>query len=71
MYDKMSDSKWVMAYGSCARGSGAFNIYAVTTGIDELIPVDVYVPGCPPDPEYLIDDGLQLLEAKIRGGGAT
>ena len=59
-----------MAYGSCATGGGAFNAYAAVNGLNEIIPVDVFVPGCPSDPENLID-GLQLLQEKIRGGGGS
>ena len=66
-YGDMLEPKWVMAFGSCASTGGLFATYSVIQGLDELIPVDVYVPGCPPEPEDLID-GLQLLQRKIRGG---
>ena len=69
-YEAMQKPKWVMAFGSCASTGGAFDTYSVTQGLDKLLPVDVYVPGCPPDPEDLID-GLRLLQRKIRNGDGT
>jgi NADH-quinone oxidoreductase subunit B len=60
----MSDPKWVIAMGDCASCAGVFNNYAVVQGVDEIIPVDVYVAGCPPRPEALID-GIIQLHAKV------
>ncbi len=66
-YEEIPAPKWVMAFGSCAATGGMFSTYPVTQGLDTLIPVDVYVPGCPPEPEDLID-GIILLQSKIRSG---
>jgi NADH-quinone oxidoreductase subunit B len=64
LYDQMSDPKWVIAMGDCASCGGVFNNYAIVQGVDEIIPVDVYIAGCPPRPEALID-GIVQLHAKI------
>ena len=62
LYDQMSDPKWVIAMGDCASCAGVFNNYAIVQGVDEVVPVDVYVAGCPPRPEALIDGIIQLHE---------
>jgi NADH-quinone oxidoreductase subunit B len=65
LYDQMSDPKWVIAMGDCAACGGVFNNYAIVQGVDEVVPVDVYVAGCPPRPEALID-GIVQLHAKVQ-----
>ncbi len=65
LYDQMSDPKYVIAMGDCASTGGVFNNYAIVPGADEIIPVDVYVAGCPPRPEALID-GIIKLHEKVK-----
>lgn len=60
VYDQMPNPKWVLAMGVCASSGGMFNNYAVVQGVDHVVPVDVYLPGCPPRPEMLIDAILQI-----------
>lgn len=64
LYDQMPDPKWVLAMGDCASCGGVFNNYAIVQGVDEVVPVDVYVSGCPPRPEGLIH-GIVTLHEKV------
>jgi len=64
VYDQMPDPKWVIAMGDCASNGGVFNNYAVVQGVDQIVPVDIYVPGCPPSPDALIH-AIMELQRKI------
>ena len=65
IYDQMPNPKWVLSMGVCASSGGMFNNYAIVQGVDHIVPVDIYLPGCPPRPEMLMDSILKLHE-KIR-----
>lgn len=62
VYDQMAEPKWVLSMGVCASSGGMFNNYAIVQGVDHIVPVDIYLPGCPPRPEMLINAILELHE---------
>jgi NADH-quinone oxidoreductase subunit B len=62
IYDQMPDPKWVISMGVCASSGGMFNNYAIVQGVDHIVPVDIYLPGCPPRPEMLMDAILKLQD---------
>ena len=67
IYDQMLEPKWVIAMGACASSGGMFNNYAIVQSVDKVVPVDMYVPGCPPRPEMLMEGIIRLHEAVQAG----
>lgn len=66
LYEQMPEPKWVIAMGACASTGGVFNNYAVIQGVDKIVPVNIYVPGCPPCPEQLIEGIMKLHEQVMK-----
>ncbi|MDH5238156.1 MAG: NADH-quinone oxidoreductase subunit NuoB, partial [Acidimicrobiia bacterium] len=70
VYDQMMEPKWVISMGVCASSGGMFNNYAIVQGVDQIVPVDVYAPGCPPGPETLMH-AILTLHGLIQDGEIT
>jgi len=70
VYDQMPEPKWVISMGACASSGGMFNNYALVQGVDQIVPVDVYIPGCPPGPQSLMHGILTLHEMVMSGEAA-
>ena len=68
IWDQMPDPKWCISMGACSSVGGPFNTYAVLQGVDKIVPVDVYIPGCPPRPEDLLN-ALMILQERIKAQG--
>jgi NADH-quinone oxidoreductase subunit B len=67
VYDQMMEPKWVISMGVCASSGGMFNNYAIVQGVDQIVPVDIYAPGCPPGPETLLH-AINTLHVQIENG---
>lgn len=67
VWEQMTEAKWVVALGACASSGGLYDNYATVPGVDHIVPVDIYIPGCPPRPEQVLD-GLMELQRRIQDG---
>lgn len=71
VYEQLAEPKWVVAFGVCASSGGFYQNYATVPGIDQIVPVDVYIPGCPPRPEQVLDGLIMLQDLVQRGQGLS